>query len=139
MKNILLPVLCFFAMQIASCSQPTMDVHPGTTKFSIKNNSRAQLQNIRWNGNNFGDIIPGEISEEKDVSNGEGYMYFTLKGEEYQTRTMVKVEKHERNSFNIHNNLFVIAENSEMLTLEEILKPEESGEGEKEEEEELDE
>jgi hypothetical protein len=121
MKKLLLPAFCFFALQIASCSQPIIDAQPGTTKFSIKNDFRVQLQDIRWNGNNFGDISPGETSEKK-VSDGQGYMYFILKDKEYETQTIINVEKYLHNNFNIHKNLFVIDENLKMLTLEEALK-----------------
>ncbi|MDR0517258.1 MAG: hypothetical protein LBH25_09475 [Fibromonadaceae bacterium] len=143
MKNVLLSALCFFALQIASCSQAIMEYQPGATKLSIESDFKAQLQNIKWNGSDFGDISPGEGPRERMVSEGQKYVYFTLKGKEYETQTIVSVEKYSHTIFKIHKNLFVSAidESSKMLTLEEALnkslkEEQELGEEEESEEEE---
>jgi hypothetical protein len=121
MKNFLLQMLCFIAMQIISCSIGTIEIEPGATKFSIKNDSKIVLQNVKWNKIDFGNIELGDVSE-KIVSAGQGYVYFYFGNKQYSTYDYISVEKHKREEFYIHANTFVTAVNQpqRLLRLEEI-------------------
>jgi len=83
----------------------TIEAKPEATKLSIQNNSKVQLQDVIWNGTNFGDIDPGEISE-MTVSPGGAHIYFNNKL--YYTDAYVTIKKYEHHKFPLINNTRVI-------------------------------
>jgi hypothetical protein len=121
MKKLLLQMLCFFAMQIISCSIGTIEAEPGATKFSIKNDSKIVLQNVMWNKVDFGNVELGDVSE-RIVSAGRGYVYFYFGNKQYSTYDYISVEKHRREEFYIHANTFVttVVNSQGLIRLEEI-------------------
>jgi hypothetical protein len=120
MKKFLPLMLCFFAIQIISCSAGTIEAEPEATKFSIKNDSKIVLQNVKWNGADFGNIGLGDVSE-KIVSSGQGYVHFYFKNKQYSTHEYISVKKHRREEFFIHANTLVTTSSPQrLLRLEEI-------------------
>ncbi|MDR2731845.1 MAG: hypothetical protein LBB36_01340 [Fibromonadaceae bacterium] len=121
MKEILFTVLCFFAMQIIACSG-TIEAEPGATKFSIKNDSKAYLQNVKWNTVEFGNIDFGETSE-REVFAGQAPLSFELKdGKRYRTWDYIETRKYRRDTFYIHDNTFVTSfESSSRFLLGDVL------------------
>jgi hypothetical protein len=99
---------CLFAMQVISCSSfGTIDVYPESTKLSIHNGSRVLLQNVKWNGVNFGNIGRGEVSEMEVLEGNNGKVFFTIGNKEYQTYNTITCVKHKRNSFRFIDATFI--------------------------------
>ena len=119
MKYFLL--VCFFLLQIVSCNFGAIEAKPEATRYSIQNNSSVQLLSVKWNGTNFGDIGSGGVSR-KDVSDGNGYVFFEVAGREYRTQLLIVGEKfkHSRFSF-VDGTLVFDTANSNIITLRETL------------------
>jgi hypothetical protein len=101
-------VFCLFAMQIISCSSfGTIEVYPESTKLAIHNGSGVILQNVKWNGINFGNIGRGEFSEMEVVDGNNGKVFFTIGNKEYQTYNTATCAKHKRNSFRFIDATFI--------------------------------
>jgi len=101
------PIYCFFFLQIVSCHFGEIESKPEATKFSIKNNSIVLLQNVIWNGTDFGDISLGGVSE-REVLDGWSYVFFQANGKQYYTERLVFAEKHKRGEFPFINETLVI-------------------------------
>ena len=114
MKNFLFIAICFFAAQIImSCA--TIEVEPGSTKLSIRNNSAEPLGSVSWNGIDFGNINKNSISErsfldEKKI-NSEDYMTFEIKDSRYIT-----VEKITSKKF--RNAVFIFENDTKILDID---------------------
>jgi hypothetical protein len=114
MKNFLLFAFCFFFLQILSCSIGEIEPQPEATKLTIQNNSTVILRNVIWNGTNFDDLELGWTSE-RDVSYGEGYVYFEAdNGESYHTRELVIGEKYRSSKFAFIDGTVIVNNNSKI-------------------------
>jgi len=103
-----LSISCFLFLQTISCSFGTLEIKPEATKLSIQNNSRVQLQNVKWNNTDFGNIGLGNITEMM-VYSGNGPIYFNASnGKRYYTQTYVIGKEYEHNKFTFINNTIVI-------------------------------
>jgi hypothetical protein len=112
-------LIFFFAMQIASCGVGTIEAYPESTKFSIQNDSGVRLFNVKWNGINFGNIGLGEVLE-REVSDGNGKIFFESGGKEYRTYDPFTCEMYKRNRFRFIDATFV-EDNAKRITLKDIL------------------
>ncbi|MCL2101292.1 MAG: hypothetical protein FWH22_06215 [Fibromonadales bacterium] len=100
--------LLFAVFSFYSCAtEGNIEFVPGATKMEFRNESAIHLQNVRWNGRNFGNIEPGGISE-MIVSEGHGYIFFNASnGESYQTAQIFIGEKHRSNRETLTNQMLV--------------------------------
>jgi hypothetical protein len=114
--------MLFFAMQIFSCGEGIIEAYPESTKFEIQNDSRVRLLNVKWNGVNFGNIGLGEVLK-KEVSEGNGKVFFEASGREYRTYNQFKCEKYTRKKVKFIDATFVedIEDNAKRITLTDVL------------------
>jgi len=107
MRKFLSLVLCLFSLQFFSCSE--VEAIPEATKFIIQNNSSVVLAEVKWNGTEFDDMLPGEISEQL-VRDGISAVFFKLhaNGKAYRTQAQVKGEKFKDNKFSFVDGTIVI-------------------------------
>jgi hypothetical protein len=118
MKRFAILLIMIIMVQIISCSMGVIDTQPGTTKVSITNNSKKQLLNVRWNGETFGDIMPGGISEKEISAEGNGYVFFDLDNKEnYRTYEVFAAEKYKRKEFPFIDGTWIIDKNDVQTTL----------------------
>lgn len=77
-----------------------------TTKayLTISNGSGFPLENIRWNGTDFGDIVNAG-RKKMEVTAGTSPIAITLNGREWTSKATLSVEEGEEKAFNIHANL----------------------------------
>jgi hypothetical protein len=124
MQKTLFFVFCFFVLQIISCEVGIVDHQPGATKIFVKNESKMQLLNVKWNGESFGSIAPSGKSEEISIE-GRGDVRFDLvNNTSYRMKNPFGTTKGRRNEIKFTDTTTVIREDNateENLSLGEII------------------
>lgn len=77
MKRYCFILLGLLGLLLSGCKQPVQNNTEKKPTLTIHNMSSFEIDNIKWNGTDFGNIEVGG-SEKKAVSKGIGYIYFSF-------------------------------------------------------------
>lgn len=76
------------------------------TRLTIYNNTSTQLNNVNWNGYNYGTLSIGQ-SESQSVDSGQGFVYFSYAGYNFHTADYISVEQGDDKKFTLTDYTYV--------------------------------
>jgi len=125
MKKFLFPAFCLLIALINSC---TLEIQAEATKFSIKNNSKVNLKDVKWSGEKFGDIARGDVVEinyqagKTDTSRLDFYVV-NNGNKAYKTKDAVIGLSSRTNVYELNDKVIVLDDKNKEWRLEVIANP----------------